>query len=134
MWSVILFSFHLNRFGSDRVTNIQSFQIFKKLERKQLFYLTFFLSFTSFVRKWYLTNHKFLHTGLKPYQCVTCGKKFPDKLQLHNHSKIHTDIFKFTCGFCPKKFRTRNKLQVSTKTIDLSFHLSVQKLKFVSLF
>lgn len=37
----------------------------------------------------HLTNHMVTHTGLRPYSCLVCGKRFAQSFSLKRHMRIH---------------------------------------------
>lgn len=59
-----------------------------------------------------LKNHiLFIHTAVKPYQCMTCGKGFRTSVKLSKHTQVHTSAKKFACTFCEKKFTQQSNLR-----------------------
>jgi len=64
----------------------------------------------------YLKNHKYLHTGLKPYDCAICGKSFSQAATLRVHMKIHTGERPYVCPYsngndkCQRAFSTSGDL------------------------
>ena len=43
----------------------------------------------TFVSKQNLAEHMFIHSGIKPYKCTYCGKKFRQVSQLCFHKRKH---------------------------------------------
>lgn len=48
----------------------------------------------------YLKQHSIIHTGLLPYECSYCGKKFNNKWSMKTHEKnIHEKIIQTSAGY-----------------------------------
>lgn len=75
-------------------------------------FLLIYEIFFSFKVKMYLRKHRFLHTGIKKFQCDICGKKFPRKHGLDQHSVTHSESYPFECDVCNRRFKTKRNYLV----------------------
>lgn len=57
-----------------------------------------------------LREHMRVHSDLKPFECLQCGKSFARKNYLSGHMYIHTLEKRFECNECGKKFSRRQNL------------------------
>lgn len=59
--------------------------------------------------------HERQHTGVKPYQCSTCQKRFATVGSLKTHEVTHSDAKIHTCDECGKTFAHRTSLYTHKK-------------------
>lgn len=65
-----------------------------------------------FSRHCYLAQHiNTHHSGVKPFRCVKCGKRFVSENVLDEHQKRHDGMKPFKCTYCPKSFNYKNDLK-----------------------
>ena len=55
-------------------------------------------------------------TGIRPYQCEECGKKFTQSGHLVNHLRIHDGDKPYSCEVCDKAFTQSGHLSSHMKT------------------
>ena len=63
-----------------------------------------------------LRRHKMIHTGEKPYQCVSCEYSFTTASNLKSHSYTHTGEKPYQCGSCDFSCTTAGDLKTHSYT------------------
>ncbi len=66
------------------------------------FFINIFCSTNSALR-----SHKLSHSGIRPYECQTCQKRFKCKSDLNQHMKSHSSETPYECQVCGTRFAYR---------------------------
>ncbi|XP_065195460.1 zinc finger protein ZFP2-like [Sycon ciliatum] len=70
----------------------------------------------TFSRRYNLTRHETVHSGVKPFTCKYCAKSFRDKSGLTRHARVHTGDKSFKCDHCDQMFTENYSLRVHERT------------------
>ncbi|XP_070824066.1 gastrula zinc finger protein XlCGF57.1-like [Chaetodon trifascialis] len=65
---------------------------------------------TSSGHKGHLQKHAGIQTGVKPFGCSVCGKRYPRKSALRTHIRLHIEGKRFSCSICEKTFQSKGNL------------------------
>ncbi|XP_005105778.1 uncharacterized protein LOC101859807 isoform X2 [Aplysia californica] len=63
-------------------------------------------------------EHMYRHTGIKPFSCSNCPKKFTTKKGLRMHLRRHTGHRPYLCNICGRGFPRSASLRYHIKTHD----------------
>uniref|UniRef100_A0A4W5RGR0 Zinc finger protein 865 n=1 Tax=Hucho hucho TaxID=62062 RepID=A0A4W5RGR0_9TELE len=67
----------------------------------------------TFVYRFGLTKHEqMVHSGVRPFICPICGKRFAIRRDMETHLRVHTGEKPFACSLCVKRFKRRVELNV----------------------
>lgn len=74
------------------------------------------------------------HTGVRPYGCQHCGKRFKASSVYNHHLLTHGEERAYTCPYCPKTFKTRVQLAGHKNSHTKPFRCTECSRPFASLY
>ncbi|XP_067635464.1 zinc finger protein 91-like [Eurosta solidaginis] len=83
-----------------------------------------------FSRKSYLSHHKRIHSGEKPYKCDICEMRFARAGHISAHMRTHTGEKPYKCKYCETGF---GRIGVLHKHLRVHLGVNVHRCKFCPL-
>ncbi|XP_031561981.1 zinc finger protein 852-like [Actinia tenebrosa] len=84
-----------------------------KLAKKEVIYCP--ICFKKLKHIYYLRRHMIIHSGVKPFKCNFCPRRFSQTGNRNAHMRIHTGEKPFQCDLCNKKFTHASSKRRHTK-------------------
>lgn len=88
----------------------------------------------TFTKTFSLNRHMKLHSGERPYKCLTCDFAFIQKSDLIRHTATHGESYDYICPDCNWPFKTKKNLysHQAKHLKDRPFQCSVCRMTFES--
>ena len=71
---------------------------------------------------YHLNRHLLIHSGVLPFACDICQKRFSRTDNFNLHKRQHTNERPYKCGGCEKKYVSGSKLRRHWKTSNCEPH------------
>ena len=98
------------------------------------------ICFKRFRTKWHLTEHMIVHTGIYPFQCVSCKRGFKRRKALESHPCMYDNYeqedtrvtesnqgFSYTCPHCMEEFTSKTAHLRHSCSLEDSFIFKQKK-------